>query len=825
MGSPSPTALSRNPGLLGKQVEQLEAWFTDYVRPFLDSYAPGSTKPLASEFARLGALLAAPSEVVVCLLGSAGIGKSTLINALVADDQQVLPSGGIGPLTAQATSVRYAETPYFRAQYYKAGHLQKLIFPIQQHLARAKAGSAVTLTPEAIQSELGSDVDEDAVSELLADATDTDERQEGRYGELVKRARMLVKGDQFAMAEEEYLLDRLWDMVGRPAKNGTTATDADAARVESVKRALALASSETPLIRNASDDRAGFRKDLENHTAGHLAPLLKEIEVGWPAALLQGGLVIVDLPGIGTAGDAHRLVTQRFIREQARAVVAVVDRAGMTEASMDLLRKSGYWDRVVSGAYEPSADPCTLLVAVTRVDDVVDEEFGKYKDLPREDRPRRRDLFANKVAEMKERIHHQTADQLSQLEVTAGAADSEALAQARATAKTIILDGLAVFPVSAPEYRRVRGDDPDDKPRIVQDAEETQVPILARALSDLASEVRSRREGSIDATVQRLERGIRDELAIVRSQWEGEERAAEEAEQLRKELEAEMVPLQQEQANRQGAFREFLQGQEHQGIPALVTEAKSAAEKDIRAYLRGLQDFHWATLRAAVRRGGCWQGSRHIDLPNDIAARFQEPVAGVWGVKLLRAVRQRTKDYADATVTHVGKVCDMARGRGASVQVALLEAQEQRIADKADQLRDVGREATDELRSTVKNELFKVIDKPIQKQCDAFVTRGDHIGRGVKQRILDLFNSLAEEAAQAAEAPSRRILTRRFNEVRQSVEEAFAQWKDPLREAVDAIAQTHEDRTRRADAKKRREVTAAIKSIWAASPIGDRGAA
>ena len=93
----------------------------------------------------------------------------------------------------------------------------------------------------------------------------------------------------------------------------------------------------------------------------------------------------------------------------------------------------------------------------------------------------------------------------------------------------------------------------------------------------------------------------------------------------------------------------------------MVIEAGVTAERAIGRYLHGLSDAHWSTLRASVRRGGTFFGSRHIDLPNDFALRFEEPIAEVWGKQLLQLIRKRTREYANDCVALIEQILDWAK--------------------------------------------------------------------------------------------------------------------------------------------------------------------
>lgn len=791
--------------------DALLKWFDHHARPFLDLYAPERVQPLVSDAKRLGELLKQPPETLVACLGNSGVGKSTLINALVAGDRQLLPAGGTGPLTALATTVRFGETPFFRAKYHRAKQVWKILFPIAAAVARSEGQSS----PEGVVAEAlegGAQLfDEEEFSLLNQEATLSEGDDGGRIGHFIKMATKLVTGEQFAEVQQKYLVDSLRLALGRNPLYGNRPLDSHQRNVDRLKTALDQAEKDAWYERSQDGDGAAFMRDLKLHSVGNLAPLIAEIEVQWPSDLLRDGLVLVDLPGVGVAGDMYRQRTQEYVRDRARALLLVVDRAGMSEASVELLRSSGYWDRLVGAAYEPEADPCALLIAVTRVDDVVSEEFSAQLTEQR----RSKSQLLNEIAgQMETSIQRQIAQQLAGIDDSS----NEDLNRARRTAKETLLRDLQVFAVAAPDFRRILVNDDDDRPSVAKSPEQTRVPQLAESLRALAARMKDRRLSILQKVGERLTRGIEGELQIIETQWQDEARAASEAEKLREALNQAVRQWREELANRQGSFREFLQDVLQNRVAALVQDARVTAQDEIRKYLRSLRDAHWSTLRAAVRYGGTFHGARKIDLPNDLADRFQEPMAGVWGMRLLKDIRKRTQEYAEDCVKYVQKVCDWARSQGSSVNTTILERQEARIRDQAEQLRTVGKEAADELRAVVRSQVSKAIIRPIERRCEKFVEDGDGQGRGVKARILEMFDELADESARAAEAPARRILERRVEEVRAQIDQAFTEWQDPIQETVDAIVSTNEQRIRRADKKRREKVIAELAEVRRAAP-------
>lgn len=799
---------------------QLQAWFDTTGRAALEKLSPERVPQFADDLVRLkGFREAAWPQLNICFLGLSGVGKSSLLNALVARERLVLPQGGVGPLTAQATVVRHAERPYLRVSYLGRDRLHRLAFALEQHheAELRRAGKAIDANKDLEQGLTEEDRAEAESSlpvEEAAGATGTRAPDSDKIEAYKRQARLMVQGNQFAVEGTlEYLLDGLRSALGREPRWGTALGPADRDRVSKIRELLGRKGPQTAEFHADSDPKA-FQMILREHASGFLAPLIKTLELGWNSDSLKNGLVLVDLPGLGVANDEYRQVTSQYVRS-ARAVVMVVDRAGVSEASADLLRTTGFFNALLHDGHDPEAEPTHLIVAVVKLDLSATDAWQDERQ-------------TNPEAARKWSVHFEEASQRSidmvrsqvhaELEKLV-ASGPEATRDDRRESVQRVLSTLQVIPVSSLEYRKWYLQDEDDKPRITDPAQ-SRVPQFAEALAQISRDHSARVHARLDDALTKSSQRILSAFEVLRVQWEEDKRAKEEVDKLRAELETFLEPRRKEFASRQGAFREFLRYSIPLKIEGGVTAAASEARKDIKRYLNRLKDCHWATLRAAVRRGGTYVGSRHVDVPNELTLRFEEPVAIVWTKDILSALRQRTNELGKDYVSMVAEVLEWAKEQGARVQPRLVEALRDELMAENKELATIGKEAISELKEKVKQELGDKIQDRVRRRCKKFVDEHQDEGVGVKQRIIELLGEdLLDGVIEAAKPASTKVLTDNYREVEQEISRRFRKYENPLDTAAQSLLSSHEDRIRRSDAKRRVEAIALIEQATAGLPM------
>lgn len=752
-------------------------------------------------------------EVPVCFLGNAGVGKSTLVNALVDPQILVVPSGGVGPLTAQATLVRHSEKPYLQARYHGARRVNQLIFALQMYLRRgdvAPSAPAADLD-EASQLEVLSAQPE----EVTADASDRTAAEE-RIRSYISQARLMVTGKQFgedSPSEIEYLVASLRAVLNSPEQIRQVVRDQDRRNVERLAQALRNDAHVLPFT-----DRASFLAEIRLHASGSLAPLIKTLEVGWNTPVLPPGMVVVDLPGVGIANDEFRSVTSSWIR-RAEAVVLVVDRAGVTEASVEMLRTTGYLNSLLHR--DPSSQEISplLWIAVVKLDDVAkDERIAFRQEHPDEPAPSWQTFFDETCRKSELVVREQLAKVLSQ-----GRSGTE-----EQTVNDQLLDSLRVFPVSAPQYRMLLAEAEDDRP-LIRHEEDSKVPPFRKALRELVSrhhELLDARAAqtlaAVRATLELQLRSILDELAAF-------EHRRDTRHQLRVRFDETSAPLGRELAARNGALRESLRATIPLVIEREVEKATVSSRKRLAVYLRHLHGLSWATLRATIRRGGVFvrsktQEAKNLDIPNDIALRYEAELAPLWNQVVVAEIRRVFSNHAQDVRRILNKLVAWAQAPELELEPEVIHRYNAEIANDLTQMAQLAERRTEQLREQIRQELHTRIEEAVRLHCQKFVADRKDVGAGVGERTKQLLSELPEVLGPKVGALMKSFLQQAYETTILDLGERFAAISDPLARAgalllAEPAELTEEQMARYAE--ERRHAKALLEELYALFAHGE----
>ena len=393
-------------------------------------------------------------------------------------------------------------------------------------------------------------------------------------------------------------------MCGRKPIWGTTLNTEDSGRLRRLTAVLSEAKQGRRHSRAEDGDRAAFLQDLAEHATGFLQPIIREIHVYWNSPLLRPGVTLVDLPGIGVAGDVYKEVTRKWIVEKARAVVLVVDNRGVKDADAELLRRSDFLTRLLFSVDDPGADPAVLIAAVTQLDSPAVDRY--FQNQAKKKREHLADVFDDTIELVKNQIRQQL--------LSAWAREGQATRTGHERVVDHVVGHLRVFPVSAFEFRRLLKNDEDDR-AFINEIAQSGVPQMQAGITEIGAAWQDEAAHQRDEATKTFVERVLTTLEVVEALWQQDTRAGEEAEALRRELEEVVRPMRDEFLVSKGEFRGFLRNEVPKRIEALVSDAAQEAQKDIQGYLRGLRDARWNTLKAAVTREGAytWVAGRFGD--------------------------------------------------------------------------------------------------------------------------------------------------------------------------------------------------------------------
>ncbi len=198
--------------------QPLAALYRDVLRGAIASTVPSELARFEAGQTKDGATL----DLTISVLGVAGVGKSTLLNALLSDWMPLLPQGGVGSFTACPVRVVHREEPYLAIRRAPRSRVAQLLAELSKLVPAAHA---------------------------------------------LQHARLLVQGNQFGSGGVDYLAEVLREAwAGRVASAAVTT---DRGRLSLLVSILAEDCSEWTVV-EAGTHLPELRHELELNAAGFL---------------------------------------------------------------------------------------------------------------------------------------------------------------------------------------------------------------------------------------------------------------------------------------------------------------------------------------------------------------------------------------------------------------------------------------------------------------------------------------------------------------------------------------------------------------------------
>ncbi len=642
-------------------------------------------------------------EVAISFVGGTGAGKSTLLNALIG--ARVLPVSSMRACTAAVCEVVYRDGPYkARIEFVSRESWEKEIALIHAELRDSE--------------------------ELADEDRDSDEPRQ------MSRA----------------VRDKLWS-VYKPegSKDPNTFDPFRLVEPQEVKFALDHGATEVE-----SDDIDEFRKFVSKFldSKDRFWPIVKHVSIQGKFAPLRDGAKIVDLPGINDPNEAREQVTKEHLKSCRFVWLVFNIKRALTRDTITLMQSEEFLRQIVM---DGRADALTFVG--TAADDIEIEsgidEFGLPEDAEFGDVVNARNYAARDV------VRAQLDDLAHQLGRLAGEHNTTADKLAAR------LKSSEIFTVSAREYLRIIGLAKTNSAGF-KSAEETEIP-------QLLSHMRRTCEGyGVTAHCKSLERQldtlIQEIKRYVQSRQAQFKAIAETSQQGRKELGA-AVKTARDFLDRdlEGATERLEQALD--ADQALLSErvkrAVDRARADLLLTVQRWQRMAANTLKATCRRGGVYQGTTGMnDLPSDLCKPILDGIAFAWsdffGDKLTQTLEQGTTRLLKYASSHRNQLIGVLRNSteiSESVTTSIdriLDTTEKVLTEQLAQIKSTMTASIEEKQ----RRLYESVPEQVRANMQAaFEAAAEEKGAGMKQRIVQILSTHAQQVAQVMFDDARETLT------------------------------------------------------------------
>ncbi len=803
--------------------------FRTEIREFLLEHKVAGIEALDRSAELLEGALAQSGDVKLGFVGESQVGKSTLINALL--DRIALPSGGIGPLTAQATRISYAPENSFAAIYHSKGQVHRHAFAIARYLERRGDLRSTDTADPPLTEEPEGDGEVPSIATTAA-AVEESEALVDASADASTVAPSASKGGgndigQYMLDQAKRILCYKNPDLEAPSVPSGTLLDGMRAIIDQkplgdpgalvplerrIAEARALLGVSEEITESSTGGASAFGRALQQRAAGWMSPLVSKLRLQLNAPVLAG-LSLVDLPGIGVLNDPAGQEAERFVRTEGDTLVVVFRNSGVTENIAELLERTGVITKLLFGGRDDVA-PIQLVIAVTHLDDVARDRYRSARQEAGdngEPPPDRHALFRALSEEMTDRLREMIGDALRRSQAFDDLKDDQR--QSRERVVEALCRSMKIVCVAAPDYLSLTLGLEDAE--FLRDREATGVPELRRHLMDLVNETEKRRSAAIVQFERALRQAIRDHLAAIAHLYqEGRGPAVQGWERFRDALTKAAEPLRQEMAAYHGETVGLLRKGINAEIQLVCKDAEMAGHKKLRRLSTQGRDLHFASLKAALMRNGIWD-RRGVNYPDALTLAMVDAIASQWEAKIINKVREEVRALADRDLKLVERLCEAAKAIDARIAASeQLDAQKKVLQGNSRSAVAWTKEQLEELRGAVSRSLRSAVEGPINRACTKAINAGAHIGTGAKNRILETFEEGGEAAIEKAREEAEGTLKEHYTRLLTKLEDGFLRDNhDPVQAALETLTGDEISRARRSDTQRKRHVLAKVETF------------
>ncbi len=797
----------------------LKIW-NDDLKPFLAEHLQGELAGIDQAAEMLDSALKRKTHLQIGFIGESQVGKSSLINALV--ERSALPSGGIGPLTAQATQVSYAEEDCLSVTYHDQSRLRGVRLALEGALVRRGElpSNAADVGPDTdrggpAQDELGFDLAAVAPppspdgEPLNDDAARAREAAEQRFNYLMDQLWSMLREDSTneghgpppVRPAGAVLVDGLRAILGERPRH-PEAVAGFQPRIEELRRYVGRSEKLT------NPKSMEFTHALKVRAAGWLAPLVKNLSLGLRCEVVRS-LSLVDLPGIGVRADPGALVAEDFANLGGDALVVVMRNSGLTESVARLLERTGVINRLLMQAEGPPS--FRVLIVVTHLDDVAKDRWREAASAARargQRPPDPREVYAEEATKMSTQARSDIRGALLSSPSTDELTDERRARRAQRI--EMLCASMDVLCVAAPDYLSLIEDFADMA--WLKDREATNVPAFRRALEAVATAHAAQRSEAIVQAINDL-CSLADGYLRATGQAYEEGRGAEREkwESFRSELQKSLHGLRDQMNTSHGELLAQLKTTVPADIRLLCSEAEKGALKRVATLRSSGNKLYFQSLNAALTREAVWE-RRGINYPVALTEKFIEPIVSDWDTRIVGGVRNAIKLMVDRDVRLVEKLCDVAEALDERVVGdAQIANQKLLMQQQAKACVAFTKETLNELTSRVSAELSTKIGQVMAAACKKARDAGDNQGSGAKKAILDAFEKGGTLATEKAREHAERLLLDHYEALRRDLQRGFlAEHHDPLADAFRRLTSDELSKATRRDTRRMAAVRAQV---------------